>query len=259
MKIDALKDSLEARGGISRTFQFVLFVSLLVNLFLVIGVAGLAYRSTKTILVPPTITKTFWVDGENIDPVYLEQMTTYVIQLFASYTPTSIAYQNSVLLTLVDPKAFPDLSLAMKQNELRVKGQNLTQVFYPIEIQMDTKKNSAVLIGTQKRFIGEKSLGGAERKAYLVRYGSHLGRATVVALRDTNLLHPFQDQADVEDSQDTDFTVAEPVTGTSVTHERVQDFPADLPPPPPRSSETDAQVQSLRSGNIPTNSQGTGQ
>jgi conjugal transfer pilus assembly protein TraE len=235
MKIEAHSENLSARAGLSRVFQAILGVSLFLNLLLAFSIAGFSQRSEKTTLVPPEIHKSFWVDGEKIDPSYLEQMATYSVQLFATFTPVSLPYQNSVLQKLVDPKAYPDLSVAMKQNELRVNAQNLTQVFYPAEIQLRAKTNTAVLIGNQNRFVGDKPLGGTARKAYLVQFAQTSGRISIIALRETSLTNPFAELPDDPAQQ----------------QDEQPPLPADMPPPPPPAPDAEAQAQSLRNGIVP--------
>jgi conjugal transfer pilus assembly protein TraE len=246
MKIETLSENLTARAGLSRSFQAILVVSLLSNLLLAFAVAGFSQRAEKTILIPPEIHKSFWVDGEKIDPPYLEQMATYSVQLFATFTPASLPYQNSILLKLVDPKAYPDLSVATKQNELRVSGQNLTQVFHPVEIQLRAETNTAVLVGSQNRFVGDKPLGGAARKAYLAQFAQTNGRITIIALRETSLTNPFSDLTDDHIRQQ-DEQSSLPVTNSSPG----ATSPIDMPPPPPQAPDAEAQSQSLREGVIP--------
>ena len=113
MRIDKLTADIQARTGVSKVVQAMLGISMLTNL---IGAAiFLAQDHTvRTVLTPPNITKAFWVDGKALGPEYLEQMGIWVVQQYASFTPTSIDQQNNLLLKYVHPSIHGDLAIKFK-------------------------------------------------------------------------------------------------------------------------------------------------
>jgi len=239
MKAAQFSDNLRAQAGLSKLFQGLFFSSILLNSILALALASLAQRAEKTVFVPPEIHKTFWVDGEHVDPAYLEQMGLFVIQNYATYTPLSKSYQDGVLLNLVDPAAYPDLSVRLKQSELRIKGQNLTQIFHPISVQVNVNTFSVAVIGNQDRHIVDKRLGGSMRKAYLVQFRYRNGKVTILSLKETSPVRPFEDlpvkgtpQPEVEESSMLDAQEVIP-----------DDMPPSPPPPPSAEEENDFQKE----------------
>ena len=98
MLLDKMIADIQARAGIGKVFQLILAVSLLVNILLAATLLTMD-RTVRTILTPPEINKTFWVDGRSLGPEYLEQMGVWVIQQFATVTPSSIIGETRGIIT----------------------------------------------------------------------------------------------------------------------------------------------------------------
>lgn len=190
MLLKKLIADVEARAGVSRAFQMILGASLLTNVFIA-GAFFTMDRTVRTILVPPEINKTFWVDGHNIGPEWLEQMGSWVISQYATVSPHTIDYQNSVLLKLVHPSVNGDLAIRFKMGANRLKQENMSKIFMAREVRVSEKGRSVALIGTQITFIADKRVIGDETKAYLVVFDYDGSRTFIKELRETNPVRPF--------------------------------------------------------------------
>lgn len=190
MILHKLIADVEARAGVTRAFQLILSISLLTNV-LMAGVLFTMDRTVRTILVPPETSKTFWVDGRRVGPEYLEQMGTWVVSQYATVSPSSIDYQNALLLKYVHPSVHGDLSIRFKMGASRIKSENISKIFMPREVRISESAHAVVLIGTQVTFIADKRVPNDEIKAYLVAFDYDGSRVVIKELRETSLQKPF--------------------------------------------------------------------
>jgi conjugal transfer pilus assembly protein TraE len=190
MLLSKLMADVEARGGVTRAFQMILGASLLTNVFMA-GAFFTMDRTVRTILAPPEISKSFWVDGRTLSPEYLEQMGSWVIQQYATVTPSSIDYQSNMLLKYVHPSIHGDLAIRFKIGSNRLKADNMSKIFMPREIRISEKGQSVALIGAQSTWIADKRVPNDEMKAYLVTFDYDGSRTFIKELRETSPLKPF--------------------------------------------------------------------
>ena len=259
MLLDKMIADIQARAGIGKVFQLILAVSLLVNILLAATLLTMD-RTVRTILTPPEINKTFWVDGRSLGPEYLEQMGVWVIQQFATVTPSSIDYQSGQILRYVHPTQYGELSIRFKVGANRIKAENLSKIFMPREVRISEKGQSLVLIGMESKWIADKRVPNDELKAYIVSFDYDGSKVTIKELRETNPQKPF----DMPDAQKV--TEAEIAAQQQAQRESMQQPAVRAPeaveapqprgetpslPPPPAAPSTVAQV-ALRSGTLPS-------
>ena len=262
MILNKLIADVEARAGVTRAFQLILAASLLTNVFMA-GAFVTMDRTIRTIFVPPEISKTFWVDGRTVGPEYLEQMGSWVVSQYATVSPATIDYQNSLLLKYVHPSVNGDLAIRFKVGANRLKSENMSKIFMPREVRISEKGQSVVLIGTQITFIADKRVPNDELKAYLVGFDYDGSRVFIKELRETNPLKPF-DPPNAAVTTETESVYqpapaqANPVT-TPDTQAPIQHSPASLPSPastpglPPAPQPNSAAIKdTLQSGSAPT-------
>ncbi len=238
----------------------ILGASLLTNVFM----AGTFYtmdRTVRTILTPPEISKTFWVDGRTIGPEYLEQMGSWVIGQYATVSPSSIDYQGNLILKYVHPSIHGELAIRFKMGANRLKAENMSKIFIPREVRISEQGKAVALIGSQSTWIADKRVPGDEMKAFLVAFEYDGSRAYIKELRETSLTRPF-DPPNAQKVAESEAALAEaaPIaqdagqTSTPQTQEPavpVAGQSSNLPPAP-RASNPAAQTD-LQSGEAPTN------
>ena len=141
MILNKLIADVEARAGVTKAFQLILGASLLTNVFMA-GAFFTMDRTVRTILVPPEVSKTFWVDGRSVGPEYLEQMGSWVVSQYATVSPATIEYQNSLLLKYVHPSVNGELAIRFKMGANRLKAENMSKIFMPREVRISEKQAS---------------------------------------------------------------------------------------------------------------------
>jgi conjugal transfer pilus assembly protein TraE len=60
--------------------------------------------TVRTVVVPPSINKTFWVTRDKASSEYLEQMGSFIAWLVLDVTPASIDWKKDILLGYVEPE-----------------------------------------------------------------------------------------------------------------------------------------------------------
>lgn len=263
MLLKNLIADVEARAGVTKAFQLILGASLLINVFLA-GAFFTMDRTVRTVIVPPEINKTFWVDGHNIGPEWLEQMGSWVISQYATVSPQTVDYQNSVILKLVHPSVNGELSVRFKMGANRLKQENMSKIFMPREVRISEKGQAVALIGTQMTFITDKRVPGDQVKAYLVVFDYDGSRTFIKELRETNPVRPFDppnapptadqesvyqqpSQATVADQQDGPRDAVTPSSAESVS---LPKSAGALPPAPQPNAP--AVQDALQAGRAPT-------
>lgn len=229
MLVSNISAELKAKAGLGKLFQGVLAASLATNILMAAGFAGFD-KSVRTIFTPPQITKSFWVEGEELSPEYLEQMGLWVIDLFANVSPSSIDYKIAQILRYVDPAIHGELQLRFKAGADRLKAENISKVFSPRDVSISPSRQAIAFIGTQDVWLGDKKISTVQI-AYLVRFSNANGMTTIRELRETDPKKPFDTPAATDNS--VQFQMAQPEASAPSATSATGASPMALPPAPP--------------------------
>lgn len=200
MKLEKFTADIQARGGVTKAFQLILLMSLLTNV-LMAGAFFTMDRSVRTVLVPTEISKTFWVDGHNLSPEYLEQMGVWVIQQYATVSPGSVDFQTGQILKYVHPSVHGDLTRRFQRSAQKMKADNISKVFMPREIRMSQEAKSVVLLGTLTSWVADKRVSD-ELKAFRVTFEYDGSKVFINELKETNSKDPFDDSYNAPSEED---------------------------------------------------------
>ncbi|MBM3610924.1 MAG: type IV conjugative transfer system protein TraE [Alphaproteobacteria bacterium] len=118
-----------------RNLLALLCLGLLLSNIILVSLSG----NSHVILVPPEITKTFWVDREEVSPEYLEQMASFLVHEILDVTPQSASRQRDLILKYVAPSFYNAFrKRLLKEEELLQKEQASTS-FKITQITIDQK------------------------------------------------------------------------------------------------------------------------
>jgi len=278
MDIALISKALKERAGIGKVFQIILAVSLLLNI--IQGIINVSSdKIVRDIFIPPTIDKSFWVDGRSLGKDYLEQMGHWVVQLQASVTPLSIDQHNAQLLKYVHPSVFGPLSVRLEAGARKIKKDTLSTFFSPREIRISEKGQAVAFIGTKQTWVSDKRAPDAQT-AYIVIFDYDGGKTYVKELRETDPKSPFAipdavatadyeyetelrrdtgqsdefDQAGLDEKQFRGRTGEPGVSPPEIAHQSAMSLPYQGLPPPPQPSNREA-VDQLQDefDSLPTN------
>lgn len=151
---------------------------LLLALILAVKNAG----RERTIVSPPVVRDTFWVDSSDADPKYLQEMSTYFVLLTNNISPSNVEYQNKLFLNYVNPNQQGALSAQLMEQAQRVKRNQLVTMFYIKGFKIDSYANKVVINGQLDTLIGDKLISSMDKyyrlgyqlingKLYINEYG----------------------------------------------------------------------------------------
>lgn len=155
------KKALRWRDGI--------IVSLIACLLLALILAVKNSGRERTIVSPPVVRDTFWVDSNDADPKYLQEMSTYFVLLTNNISPSNVEYQNKLFLNYVNPSQQGALSAQLLNQSQRVKRNQLITMFYIKGFKIDSGANKVVVNGQLDTLISDKLISSMD-KYYRIGY-----------------------------------------------------------------------------------------
>ena len=119
---------------------------------------GLFFKKERTILVPPHITKTLWVEGGIVSKEYLEEMGLYMSKLLLDLSPTSFPYNHETLLKYATPEAYGALKKQLMDDGEEYTKLQLSTHFKPSEVSANPSKLHVEVKGTLTSYVAGKEM-----------------------------------------------------------------------------------------------------
>ena len=152
-----------------------LFVALIVILQLL--------GTVRTVVVPPSLSKTFWVTADQASSEYLEQMGSFVAWLILDVTPSSIDWKKDILLGYVDPAQYGALKARQEVEAERLKRINATTAFAPQQLVSSEEAQSLVVRGRLRTLVNGYETAN-DLKAYRIDFGHAGARMHVIGFKE---------------------------------------------------------------------------
>jgi len=124
----------------------------------------------RTVIVPPTLNKTFWVTDAKASGAYLEQMASFVAWLVLDVTPATIDWKKDILLGYVEPAQHGELKSRQEVEAERLKRINATTALALEQLVPSNNGRSVVIRGRLRTLVNGIETAN-EPKAYLVEFG----------------------------------------------------------------------------------------
>jgi len=150
----------------SSVWMMVAAVLLVSNLLLSIFVLH-ADTSEKTIIVPPSLNKPFWIRGTQLSPDYIEQMAAYFSQLLLTYHPQNARSQFESVLRYTDPHTYNAMKAKLYADAQRITRNEISSVFYPMGIHISN--TLATINGELVGMIGQQVVS-RKQKYYGIQF-----------------------------------------------------------------------------------------
>jgi conjugal transfer pilus assembly protein TraE len=196
MKPQELAREIKVRTGIRSALLALIALLVVSNAVLAVGLVG-ADRTHRETLIPPTVTRTFWIEDDAVSPSYLEEMGLFVLRNALDVTPASAEYQARVVLRYADARSYGTLEKELLANARRMKESNVSTFFSVTSVAVDPKQNSVAFSGGLHTILGDKSVS-ENRRTYVVRFAMANGKVVVRELNETTSAKPFDSQAEGE-------------------------------------------------------------
>lgn len=174
MDLETQQNAIRELRSSNRNQAFVitlLALSLFVSVIAFFSVIG----SERTVVVPPNLSKSFWVDGKRASADYLEQMGGFVSWLILDVSPQSIDWKKDILLDYVSPEQFGALQSRQNLEADRLKKLNASTYFATQQIAVHEKNQEVEIRGRLKTQVNGLETTN-EPKAYAARFAYAGGR-----------------------------------------------------------------------------------
>ncbi len=148
-----------------------LILALLICLVIILNLIG----AERTVIVPPSIEKSFWVTKDRVSKTYLEQMGSFVAWLILDVTPASIDWKRDILLNYVAPDQYGAIKSRQELEAERLKRINASTFFLPQQLVANEDDQTLVIRGRLRTQVNGQDTA-TETKAYMVEFQYTGGR-----------------------------------------------------------------------------------
>lgn len=156
----------------TRSMVGMLFVLLLISGAANIGLISLTYSAIgreRTVIIPPEVHKSFWVDNATVSKEYLELMGTWVLDLETSLTGHNIDWKHTQLLKYVIPSSYTKLKSYMDGASVAYHRDNLATVFNVQTMHVEQDKLRVTFSGILTTFMGDRKIAD-NSKTYIIEF-----------------------------------------------------------------------------------------
>lgn len=190
-EIDRLRSS---RNRWRRNAAVLMYVSLASFTLMLFSV-----NRVRTIVVPPVLSKTFWLQNNAVSPSYIAQMAPYFVTLALNVTPKTADAQAQEILRYVSPQTYRDLQPKLEAAADKIKQLNVSSTFFKKRVIVPPGRMEAAVLGTKVTFVGQQVVG-SKSIAYLVRFAYQGGKMVVTEFHEVNSNDPFKANASAPDT-----------------------------------------------------------
>jgi conjugal transfer pilus assembly protein TraE len=156
-----------------------LIVALLTSLVIIANLIG----TERTIVVPPTIEKTFWVTKDRVSKEYLEQMASFIAWLILDVTPATIDWKKDILLNYVAPEQHGTMKSRQEVEAERLKRINASTFFLPQQLVANDQDQTVAVRGRLRTQVNGQDTA-TDTKAYRAEFQYVGGRVHLTAFKE---------------------------------------------------------------------------
>lgn len=138
----------------------------------------------RTVIVPPTIERSFWVAKDKASREYLEQMAGYVSWLVLDVTPSTVDWKRNQLLEYVAPDDYAALKTQMDLEADRLRTNNASTSFLVQQLVADEKDQSVIVTGRLRKQINGTDIVDPGTRSYRVQFKYAGGRVHVKSFKE---------------------------------------------------------------------------
>lgn len=189
MKPETYKAEIDTATSMNRFLKLVTFMLATGLVLMALAVYHLAGRE-RTVLVPPTINKTFWVDADKVSGEYLQEMALFITHLDLDVTPESVGFQGETIVKYAAPETYGPLKASLAAYAAKIKKDGATTLFKPHDWAIDEQNMKVSINGNLATFIADKKVSDVQ-KSYLVEFAYRSGKIYVKSFQEVPLNDPF--------------------------------------------------------------------
>ena len=135
----------------------------------------LLFKNSQTIILPPEVKQSFWVEGNRFSPIYLEEQGMYFTHLLLDVSASNILAQGEILLRYVESRHYGEFKNRLFQEEQRLKRDNLALNFTATECEVFPTEMAVEITGDLNGYIASKKISN-HRETYRLEFSGVKGR-----------------------------------------------------------------------------------
>lgn len=139
----------------------------------------------KTIIVPPSIEKSFWISAKGVSKSYLEEMAYWYSGLSLTASKTSGEYQKILFLKHACPDKLSQLSAEISQQLAFLEKNSASTVFTTQSVNGDERTLSVAIAGDLETFVQTKRIS-MKPVFYALNFRNVNGTLCVNTFKETN-------------------------------------------------------------------------
>ena len=156
----------------------------------------LFFKNEKTIISPPELKQSYWVEGNRFSPSYLEEMALYFTHLLLDVTESNIMPQGEILLRYILPDSYGHFKAKIIQDEKKLKKEQLSLHFLAQDIHVFPSTLTAEVGGDLISYVGSQRVSSV-RETYRIVFKQKLGR---LFLESFQMVKSEKEQGDERDT-----------------------------------------------------------
>ena len=129
----------------------------------------------RVVVVPPIVSRDFWIATDSVSDSYLEQMTEFFAGLLLNVTPNSFSVRAEHLLQHVEPKAYPAIKAQLVEQQMEIQRRAMSTSFHPSSFKIDRGRLLVELKGELMMWVGNAPIE-SQSKTYQLQFVQHQGR-----------------------------------------------------------------------------------
>ncbi len=147
-----------------------------------------AFGRDRTIVIPPHLEKSFWVNNTEAASPYVEQMANWIAFLELDVTPDNVDWKNHTLLEYAHPDFHGELQTRQQLQAEKVKKENLVTEFAVKTTSVNAQQLAAIMFGNLITRVNGHEVGRQD-KYYFVQFSLVGGRSQLMTFEEA----PYDD------------------------------------------------------------------
>jgi len=139
----------------------------------------------KTVIVPPSIEKSFWVSADGVSKSYLEQMAYWYAGLVLSVTKSTGEYQKKLFLQYASPQKYGQLAAEMAARLEFLEKNSASTLFTVRAVKADEKLMRVAVYGDLETYVQDKRIS-IKPVIYVIAFQNLNGKVFVTEFKETN-------------------------------------------------------------------------
>jgi len=138
----------------------------------------LFWRHERIIITPPQLTQSFWIEGNQFSPQYLEEMALHYAHFLLDVTEKNILYQGDILLRYVTPESYGAFKAKLLADEKQLKQDHLSTRFSPTDVVVYPERLAVELSGELMSYVADKKISQV-KETYQIRFRNQSGKLLI--------------------------------------------------------------------------------